>query len=122
MMARRIIKILLPAVILISGCYYDNEEDLYPSNPCVTEDMSYANDIAPIIQANCFACHSTGSNLAGILLDSYSGLKQAVDNGRLLGAINHLSGFSPMPKDASKLSACNIQKIESWVNAGTPNN
>lgn len=122
-MVRQTIKVLLiTAVISVAGCYYDNEEDLYPSNPCVTDNMSYSTDIAPILQTNCYTCHSSGSNLSGILLDNHAGLKTYIDNGRLLGAINHASGFSPMPQNAAKLSACNISKIESWAAAGAPNN
>lgn len=107
--------------LFIAGCYYDNEEDLYPSN-CNTDNMSYATDVAPIISVNCLVCHSTASNLGNVRLEGYTALKTYVDNGKLLGAIKHQSGFSAMPQNAPKLSSCNIAKIEQWVADGALDN
>jgi len=45
-----------------------------------------------------------------------------VDNGKLLGAVTHASGYSPMPKNQAQLSDCNIQKITNWINKGALNN
>ncbi|MCK7534432.1 MAG: hypothetical protein MZV63_27140 [Marinilabiliales bacterium] len=39
----------------------------------------------------------------------------ALGNGALLGAIKHLQGYSPMPKDASQLDSCKIRQIEIWL-------
>lgn len=113
---------LLLALVLVAGCYYDVEEELYPTLECDTENMSYVNDILPIIQGNCYTCHDQGSNFGGVTLEGYESLKTYVDNGRLLGAIRHESGFSTMPKNAPQLVACNIEKIEAWINAGAPDN
>ncbi|MGV3656306.1 MAG: hypothetical protein ACO1NX_00070, partial [Chitinophagaceae bacterium] len=95
------------------------------NNPgtCVTTNMRYGADIAPIIQANCFACHSNATaSISGFSLEGHSNLKAKVDDGRLLGAITHATGFSPMPQGSAKLSDCNISKITAWINAGAPNN
>ena len=85
----------------IGGCYYDVEEDLYGTTECSTDDMSYQTDIFPIINNNCLVCHSAASNFGGITLESYDFLKSYVNNGQLIGVINHESGFSPMPKNLS---------------------
>lgn len=113
---------LLLTLVLVAGCYYDVEEELYPTLECDTGNMSYTNDILPIIQNNCYTCHNQGSNFGGVTLEGYESLKAYVDNGRLLGAIRHESGFSPMPKNAPQLVECNIEKIEAWINAGAPDN
>jgi hypothetical protein len=123
-MERLIIKGLLLGVIVISSCYYDVEEILYPPTSCVTENMSYQANIVPILERNCYACHSTvdGPNNGNIIVEGYTELIKYVDSGQLSGAINHQSGYSAMPKDAPKLSSCDISKIDQWILDGAPNN
>jgi hypothetical protein len=122
-MEHQIIKgFLLGTMIFLSSCYYDNEETLYPSTECITADMSYQNDIVPIISSNCYVCHSAIANTGNITLEGYTEIKKYVDSGQLMGAINHASGFKPMPEDAPKLNDCLISKIDSWIAAGAPNN
>jgi hypothetical protein len=109
-------------ILLSSSCYYDSEEDLYPMVGCDIQDMSYSLDIIPIIEANCYVCHDSKNNFGNVTMDSYSDIKVHVDSGRLLGAIKHMSGFAFMPQNAPMLIECNIEKIESWISDGAPNN
>lgn len=108
--------------LLVTGCYYDNEEDLYPENTCVTNNMSYSNNILQILEDNCYTCHSMVSNQGGVTLEGYNNLKNYVDNGKLIGVINHEPGFPAMPQGGSKLGQCQIDKIEAWVDQGSLNN
>lgn len=128
-MEHRIIRILKQLTLLLlmaaslSACYYDNEEDLYPSPPpCDTVDVSYSNDVWPIINDNCTFCHSGGAPSGNVSLENYEDIVIAADNGSLLGTIKHEEGWSPMPNGGGKLSDCNIAIIEKWVNDGTPDN
>ena len=109
------------AATSIAGCYYDSEEDLYPSN-CEITNVSYANQIVPILASQCLGCHSTAANQGSVRLEGYDAVKIWVNNGRLIGAIRHDAGFSPMPKNAGKIAPCSIAQIESWIQAGAPNN
>jgi hypothetical protein len=109
------------AALGAAGCFYDSEEDLYPSN-CEITNVSYANQIVPILSAQCLGCHSTAANLGSVRLEGYDAVKIWVNNGRLIGAVRHDAGFSPMPKNAGKISPCSIAQIESWIQAGAPNN
>jgi hypothetical protein len=52
----------------------------------------------------------------------YSDVILRVDDGSLIGSINHDNGFSPMPKGSSKLNLCNITVIQKWIDDGAPNN
>jgi mono/diheme cytochrome c family protein len=109
----------------LGGCYYDKEEILYPGGNCDTTNVTYSGTVSGIINTNCNVCHSTASanaNGGGIQLDTHPKLKVYVDNGKLMGSINHAGGYSPMPKNATKLSSCDIAKIQAWVNAGALNN
>jgi cytochrome c553 len=122
MQVRRIIKMLLLLAIVLPGCYYDNEETLYPQGECITTDISYAQDIAPLIQQQCYGCHSAAINTGNITLEGHSNFVNHAVNGRLLGAIKHTQGFIAMPQNAPKLSDCNIAKIEQWITDGALNN
>jgi len=121
-MERRIINFMALCLVVLSSCYYDSEDKLYPATTCVTTNMSYQANIVPILQNNCFVCHSQAANLGSVTLEGYTSLMQFVNNGKLLGAIKHESGFSPMPQNAPALDACNIAKIEQWITDGAQNN
>jgi hypothetical protein len=106
----------------LAGCYYDIEEEIYPSVGCNLENISFTNTIIPILESNCYQCHDAANNNGGITLEGYSQLKRFVDNGQFLGVVRHEAGFSPMPKNSAKLLDCEIEKIEQWVTDGAPNN
>jgi hypothetical protein len=84
--------------------------------------MSYQTNIVPLLQQNCYNCHSAAVNTAGITLEGYDHLMQYVNNGKFLGAVRHDAGFKPMPQLAPKLGACEISKIEHWIADGAQNN
>lgn len=117
---------MLISCCLLTGCYYDNEESLYPSiGTCDTAQVTYAKSIAPLIISQCLACHSNNaaaSSGGNIRLESYADVKIYADNGRLYGAVAHLSGYSPMPKSGGKLDGCKIATLKKWIDSGAPNN
>lgn len=117
-----IIKLMLAGLVLFSACYYDAEEKLYPVSECVTTNISYDANVATILQANCYVCHSSAVNSGNVTLDNYNAVKTQAISGKLLGTIKHSSGYIPMPQNASKLNSCDISKIEQWINDGARNN
>ena len=123
MMVHRITKLVCIFMVLgMVGCYYDVEEEIYPTLECESQGMSYQNDILPLIDDNCYVCHSAAANFGNVNLEGYTQLSAYVENGSLLGVIKHEPGFSPMPKNLSKLLDCEIEKIESWISDGALNN
>jgi mono/diheme cytochrome c family protein len=115
--------LLLLSFFAIQSCVWNNEEELYPeTEPCDTLNVSYSTDIAPVFQANCNACHSGNFASGGVSTDTYDDVKALVDANRLWGPINHEAGFSPMPKGMVKLGDCELKKIKSWMDNGSPNN
>lgn len=119
---KKILLIFTLLIFVLYSCKYNNEEELYPSaEGCDTTDMSFNDDIKPILSAHCFSCHdnSNASTIgAGIAIEDYGDVKKRADNGSLLGAIKHTSGYSRMPLGSSKIDVCKIVKIEAWVNDG----
>nr|MBS0037021.1 hypothetical protein [Saprospiraceae bacterium] len=114
--------LFLVLLTLISACYYDVEEELYPNEICDTQEVSYSGFVKPVLEDNCLICHNSGSNMGNVTLEGIDNVRIYSANGRLLGAIKHEPGFSPMPQGNEKLSDCQITKIEAWINQGTMDN
>lgn len=127
-MEHRIIKksIMMASVILmifLNSCYYDNVEELYPQNPeCDTTNVTFSNDVYPVINSNCISCHNSTLSSGGVNLETYDDIVNAANNGSLMGVVKHESGWSPMPKNGNKLDDCTISKLEIWISNGKPNN
>lgn len=114
--------VIFTGMLFLSSCYYDNYDDLATNaNPCDTINMSYSANVAPIMSGSCVSCHSGNAPSGNIALETYSDVKAQADNGKLLGSIKHLAGYSPMPKGQSKLSECDINIVDAWIKQGTKN-
>ncbi|MBK6936413.1 MAG: hypothetical protein IPH18_05670 [Chitinophagaceae bacterium] len=89
---------------------------------CDTAVFTYSGAIKPLMDNKCTGCHNP-SNLGGSVdVSTYNGVKTIAINGKLIGSITHQPGFSPMPKNAAKMSDCEITQVQKWIAAGTPNN
>lgn len=124
-----IMLLAVPLLILgLSGCYYDNEEELYPASAnCETDNVSYAADIWPVINSRCVGCHGGASPAGDIPLENYDDVAASAaisegSYGSLYGTISHASGNSPMPKGSDKLSDCTVSKFKAWIDQGSQNN
>ncbi len=112
----------------LSSCYYDKAELLYPNSGAngtvcdTTTVVSYSQKVVPILQTNCYSCHTVSFQSGGIAMSTYATDKAIAVNGKLYGSINHASGFIAMPQGTPKLSSCQIATIKKWVDAGSPNN
>jgi hypothetical protein len=117
------------ALIILTGCYYDNEQDLYPpgSENCDTTVFTYSGAVLPIINDNCIRCHGDAATGGNILLVDYNTISaQAIipagQTGSLYGAIIHNPSNFGMPKNDTQLSNCKILKIKKWIDAGALDN
>lgn len=120
--------ILIAALaVLATGCYNDKYDKLYPGTGvvlCDTTSVTFTNDVQPIFAANCnnAGCHDVATSSGGYNFTTYAGSQSAVLNGKLSGCINWTPGFSAMPKNLPKLTPCEINKIQRWINQGALNN
>jgi hypothetical protein len=111
-MTKKLLSIFaLASLLFVMSC--GDDED------CNTKGLTYNKDIKTLISGCASAsCHASGSNVGS--LSNYTDTKAFVAFGRILGAVKHSTGFSPMPKGGTKWSDCNISKLEAWINAGMP--
>lgn len=121
---KRLKSIFIICCIVLTGCYYDKEELLYPgSGNCDTSNSTFSAVVMPSLQTyGCLGCHSGSAPSGNVLLSNYNAIKTYVQNGKLLGSISHSGGYSPMPQGGNKMSACDINKIKAWIDAGALNN
>ena len=114
----RIIQVLvLVLVSTFSACSSDSEEELF--NELEIKDVSFAEEILPLVESNCYGCHSmANSNIgAGIVLEGYEAIKAQIDADKFLQVLKSETGFSPMPPGVP-LSETQILTVETWINEG----
>ena len=104
----------------MNSCYYDNEEVLYPNNFCDTSIVTWSGTIQPLITSRCATtgCHVSGAQLPD--LSTYAGVRAQADNGRIRARA--IIGSPSIMPQSGKLPACEIQKLDIWLQAGAPNN
>jgi hypothetical protein len=122
-------KLLLTVLVaaFLAGCYYDNEEYLYPKldTACDTLNVTLSKTILPILQTNCLRCHNATEYAASggnINLEDYNTISALAVGGVLFQAITQDPRQVPMPKDGTKLDTCSITKIKIWIDHGALNN
>lgn len=110
--------------LLSWSCYYDKEDLLYGKAVCTEASgtVSYSQKVVTIFQQACYNCHSGASPSGGISMGNYAADKAIGQNGKLYGSISHMSGYSPMPQGAPKLSTCQVAIIKKWIDDGMQNN
>jgi len=109
-------------VLVISSCYYDNEELLYSSAPC-DNTFTFTSRIAPLVAQQCASgCHEGANPSAGLSLTTYDEIKAIVDNGGFAGSLDGSNGYSIMPKGTSGLSTCDKNAVNAWISGGALNN
>lgn len=87
---------------------------------CDTTGVTYSSSYLRCLPNQCNGCHG-GVNPSGNLdLTTYDRVKTSVQSGKLYGSVAHEAGFKPMPDNSDQLSACFINKIKAWMDAGMP--
>lgn len=123
-MKRILISLTVAAIFsfFFVSCYYDNEEALYPtlSNACDTTNVTFSGTIAPILNNNCYSCHSNANASfgGGIRLQAIADV--VTNSSRVVAAIKQTGPF-PMPP-GGKLSNCTVTQFDIWIRNGMPNN
>jgi uncharacterized membrane protein len=87
-----------------------------------TQTATFAAVVYPIIEASCVGCHGVYTQDGNVRLDSYQHVKTYVDNGQLMGTINHLQGYSVMPPSGVPMTDCQKSLLQQWINNGAANN
>jgi len=110
-------------LLVLSSCYKDNEQALYPVRPgttsCDTTNPTYTATIQPIMLNNCTGCHYGVGGSADLDLTTYDKVMAAVNNKHLLEHVSQ-NGYSLMPPSGATTD-CNISQLRVWIRKGMPN-
>lgn len=115
----RIIQLLILILVsTFSACSSDNEEELF--NELEIKDVSFAEQILPLVESNCYGCHSMANSSigAGIVLEGYDAIKAQIDADKFLQVLKGEDDVAAMPPGAP-LTDTQILTVETWINEGT---
>jgi hypothetical protein len=117
-----IFRILLSVLSASSSqsCVNNSEEELYGIKPCDITNVTWESKVRVIMENNCVMCHGPKVAFKGVRHDTYEAEMIVVKDGRLRGVVNHLPGYSKMPKDRGKLPDCELKLINIWLDNGAP--
>lgn len=116
--------LVLSFSLLCFSCYYD--EVLERPDLPVPEDVSFQNEIQPIFNTSCVACHNedrdpdlrAGNAYAALINGNYV-IAGDADNSQLY---NDLPGVGHPVNVGFSLSDEDIALIRAWINEGAQNN
>ncbi len=116
--------IVISVFVLMFSCTKRNAEQVAGNNTCDTTQVSYQNDVLPIVQSYCYPCHSNNNThfSNGVSLEGYDNLKAWALAGYLVGDVRWDPGFTGMPYGKPRISDCAINTIVAWVNQGCQKN
>ncbi len=108
----------LLALVIMSSCSNESTSDLIDV-PFV-ENVTYTNNIKPIIDANCLGCHSSPTaNDAPMPLTTYQNVKEFVQNDKIIDRVSRSQGQSGMmPLGGTRLPQPVIDLIIKWKQQG----
>ena len=106
---------------------------------CVTQQVSYQDDVVPILEDRCVKCHvspdGAGYKATGLEMNSYDSLMLGTDYGPVIIAgdsrrsifnmlVEGRAGqLQRMPHNEDEcLSSKQIETLKNWVNQGADNN
>ena len=130
-----IFKILLYFLLLLCviNCTYDKITPKPLVADCDTTNVTYSLIVKPIIEKNCYECHSTSATNPErntyLFFDDFNKLKEQATSTSVVdanyttlqAAIRHI-GSIKMPQSRPQLSECDMRKIEIWIKQGAPQN
>lgn len=114
--------LFVAAVFSLQGCEKDNEEDLLTTTVCDTTNTTYTAKIRTIFSSHCTVCHSGSSPDGGLDWSTSANIRDYENAvpGRILQVVRHEVPGLTMPRNAAKLSDCNINLLARWFANGMP--
>ena len=116
---KRILTIVAVIALVTSGCYYESEEHLFPTenSSCDTTNVTYSGSILPLLNSNCFSCHgnTTSSFGGGFNFQDTSILRAQIRSGQFYKSISYQNLNMP---PSGQLPSCQISIFKKWIDAG----
>jgi hypothetical protein len=102
---------------------------LSTSTPLPAAEVSFSQDVLPILERRCVKCHGGGRTAAGLVLKTFDDVMKGARGGPVVepgnaeaSSLVELVVSGAMPQREPRLLPAEIQAIRDWVDAGAPNN
>lgn len=89
---------------------------------CDPNQFTFSATVSPLVQNYCQGCHSGPTPDGGLSLTNYSQISASAASGGLMAGLTGTQGVPLMPYNTNGLSACQIEQVQNWIDAGMPNN
>lgn len=112
-----ILPIITVMATVMTGCYYDKAELLYPDGEvnCSAVSATYSK-VQAIMAGKCNGCHNAGNAAGGTVLETYDQVKAKA--GRIRQRVIVEKTMPPR----GPLSSGEMAILQCWISSGTPNN
>lgn len=90
------------------------------SEGCDTSNVSFEQQIWPMMEQYCIGCHNAGFPGGGIVIGGYDDMVALAENGSLMGSVQWEAGYAGMPT-SKPMSECNIALLQKWIDEGYVN-
>lgn len=108
------------------------QSDLGEAAPTVALDapaVSFAEEVAPVLERHCWECHSEENAELGLKLDTYEGVMAGSDYGTVVEAgdadgslLVDMIASGDMPENGDPVPPAELELIKTWINEGATNN
>lgn len=131
MSKKKMLMALLSAALVVTGA----GAALAAGKGKPKNEVSFKNDVVPIIQIRCLECHNPGgegTQVSGLDMSTYEGLMKGTKFGPIvtpgsamtsnLNVLVEGRAEIRMPHNRRPLSECEVKLFRDWVNQGARNN
>ena len=105
-------------LIMVLSCQHASIYD------CTGVTPTYTNNVKPILDSYCampgMGCHSADHAASDINLGDYAGASKESGKKNFMGSIEHLKGYTNMPKGGVMIPDAQIHILYCWVQNGAP--
>lgn len=108
--------IIILSLVFTSGCAKDKAPSPMIGANC-SDTISFAHQIAPVIQDKCASCHGSGAGTSPVLSNHQEIADQAEN---ILSALHGTPQL--MPQGGPALEDSLIQQFDCWIQQGKMNN
>jgi hypothetical protein len=98
-------------VLILFSC----KKSIYDKNLDCSTSVSFSQQILPLVENNCTACHSAGE--AGYTLTDHANISNHAED-----MLSSMKGINKLMPEDGPLDITLIQKFECWIKQGKPNN
>ena len=123
------VPLILLALAPLAGHARLSEEQLRQLPPPATQQIDFASQIQPILEARCVKCHGRGKTKGGFSLETRETFLRGGDSGPVVmpgrsresHLIELVSGLDPdnvMPQKGSRLKPTEVSLLRAWIDQG----